>query len=1000
MTIMDDQDAHIAVVGLAARAPRAADLDEFWQRLAAGEECLTRFPGAAGRATAYGVVEGADGFDAAFFGFSPREALLLDPQHRVFLECAWEALEHAGYDPSATPGVVGVYGGCGDTGHFGTLRANAHRLPDVSDWQMRLASGNDFLTSRVSYKLGLTGPAMTVQTACSTSLVAVHTAVAALLAGECDLALAGGVTVRVPLRPGEVGDDGILAPDGHCRAFDADASGTVGGDGAGVVALKRLSDALADGDHVHAVIRGSAVNNDGAAKMGFTAPSVDGQAAAVRAAHLVAGVRPADISYVEAHGTGTPVGDPIEVRALAKAFGENVASGSVLLGSVKSNIGHTDAAAGVLGLIKVVLSLRHEQLPGTVHFRTPNPGIDFAGGPFRVSGTAQPWPRAGSARIAGVNALGIGGTNAHVIVQEPPLPEPADPAGAAQLLPISARSRAALGEAARRLAAVLRAGEADLADVAWTLQNGRTAFAHRGFVVAADPAAAAAELTRPGLVTGRAAQQAEVAFLFPGQGGQHVRMARELYDTEDVFRTELDRVAELAAPGLGLDIRTVLYPDRDDEAATARATAAFATMHLSQPALFAVQWALAALWRSRGVTPSTVLGHSLGAYAAAAVAGVLTPEDAVTLVLARSRLLQDLPAGAMLAVGLPEAQLLPLLGGRLSIAAINAPGQCVVAGPAGDVAELRDRLAARDVDARLLRISAAAHSSLVEPVMAEYSEVVSRVRLSPPSLLWISDRTGAPVTAEQACDPAYWAAHLRHTVRFGDALGRLLESSDAPLVEIGPGRTLGSLARQHPACRDERTVVASLPHPVDPASSAETMLAAAGRLWLAGVVLDWPSLHHGQPRRRVPLPTYPFERQRFLLDPPTDPTGDDRDAANLPDAADDIDDGLAFDRPDDDFVAPGTPAEHAVAALFGRLLGLREVSVHDNFFDLGGDSLIAGRLVAQLREGHGGVLTVRDVLRAATVAEVACLLDAQAAEAALPADATGVGELLPAGRPA
>ncbi|TQC43044.1 polyketide synthase [Rhodococcus sp. WS4] len=536
MTEYDEQDPFIAVVGMAGRFPGAADLAGFWDRLAAGDDCVTRFGvrAATGRTPAYAVVADSDRFDADFFGFSGWEALMLDPQHRVFMECAWEALENAGVDPAEFPGAVGVYGGSGDTGHFGTLCAHRAQLPAVSDWQLRLASGADFLTSRVSYKLGLTGPAVTVQTACSTSLVAVHVASQALIAGECDLALAGGVTVRVPCPVDDNGEEGVLSPDGTCRAFDADANGTVAGDGAGVVALKRLEDAMADGDHIHAVVRGSAVNNDGSGKIGFTAPSIDGQAAAVRAAHVVAGVDAADISYVEAHGTGTPVGDPIEVRALTKAFEASGSGdmGECALGSVKANIGHTDAAAGVIGLIKVVLSLTHERIPATPHFRTPNPQLELESSPFTVSASARPWPRTSTPRRAGVNSLGLGGTNAHVVVEEPPCPTVHQPGRPYQVLAWSARTESALAESTRRLADHIGGTDAPLEDIAWTLQTGRRDFTHRRFAVCRDrdDAVRAVRATDVSQNSSRgSSRECGVAFLFPGQGGQHIQMARGLY---------------------------------------------------------------------------------------------------------------------------------------------------------------------------------------------------------------------------------------------------------------------------------------------------------------------------------------------------------------------------------------------------------------------------------------------------------------------------------------
>ena len=974
----EEHDGFIAVVGMAGRFPGARDLDDFWSGLAAGRESVTRFATdeATGRTPAYAVVDGADEFDAAFFGYSPREALMLDPQHRVFMECAWEALEHAGCDPTTYQGAIGVYGGSGDTGHFATLRDNRAQLGGVSDWHLRMASGADFLTSRVSYKLGLSGPAVTVQTACSTSLVAVHVASQALLAGDCDLALAGGVTVRVP-HPLDEGDEGIVAADGYCRAFDAAASGTIAGDGAGIVALKRLSDALADGDHVHAVLRGSAVNNDGAAKIGFTAPSVEGQAAAVRAAYQVAGVDPAGIGYVEAHGTGTAMGDPIEVRALSKAFADGTdAVGFSMLGSVKTNIGHTDAAAGVIGLIKVVLSLQHELIPGTVNFTAPNPQLDLDLSPFMISASSRPWPRTGTPRLAGVNSLGIGGTNAHVVVEEAPASLRSEPGRANQLLPLSARTPAALQEAARRLAAHVGTSDDSLEDVAWTLQTGRRAFPHRAFVVAGDRDDAVRALTAVGSASVDATRGPDgptsVAFLFPGQGGQHVEMAHELYVQEPVFRSELDACAELARRSTGLDLRDVLY------AGTVGAAERLSDMRVSQPALFAVEYALARLWQSWGITPAAVLGHSLGAYAAATISGVLSLADAITLVVGRGAMLASLPAGAMLAVRLSEAELLPRLGARSSIAAINGPQQCVVTGPAAEVAQLHERLEADGIEARLLHISAAAHSVLVDAVADDFERLAAQMELGSPEIPWISDHTGREVTAAEASDPAYWRAHLRHTVRFSDAMETLLGRSDAHVLEVGPGRTLATLARLHPAY-DGRLVVVSLPHAADTTDDASVVLTAAGRLWQSGVAIDWAAVHAGETRRRVPLPTYPFERQRFRLEParPAEPTA--APAPAPPPNAEPVNTQVAFERPDLDqeYVLAATDTERAVAAVFGEVLGLRDVGVFDDFFDLGGDSLVATRLVAIVRDALGADLSVRALFRAPTVSQLAELIDSE-----------------------
>lgn len=674
----EEAEGFVAVIGMAGRFPGAADIEQLWANLRAGVESLRPLPEPAGTGqgyvASYGVLEGADEFDADHFGYPPAEALILDPQQRVFLECAHEALERAGYGDPDRRDSVGVFAGGATTDYRAAVTAHLDQLPFVDSWQVRVATAPDFLATRVAHKLRLTGPAVTVQTACSTSLVAVHLAGQALLAGDCRLALAGGAAVHVPYPRIAYTAGGIIAPDGHCRAFDAAAAGTVGGSAAAVVVLKPLPDALADRDHIHAVVRGSAANNDGGSAAGFTAPSVDGQARVIRAAQVVAGVGAGSIGYVEAHGTGTRLGDPIEVAALTSAFRESTdRCGYCAIGSVKSNLGHTDAAAGVVGLVKAVLAVEHGEIPPTLHVTEPNPQIDWASSPFVVAATGRRWQPADGPRRAGVSALGVGGTNAHLVLEQPPpapAPDPA-PAGAPQLLVSSATTPAARAEAAGRLAAYLdRHPGADLADVAWTLQAGRQPHRLRQYAVGSSPAAGADALRNPGsgepapelAGLGEAGDQAPpVVFLFPGQGGQQVGMAAQLYRHEPVFRTRLDEVAAVAAPGLGLDLREVLYPPARDPAAAEWARERLATIAVGQPAVFAVEYALTGLLREWGICPAAVLGHSLGAFAAACVAGVLPLADAVRLVVRRGQLLQSLPAGAMVGVGLPVPELAPLL---------------------------------------------------------------------------------------------------------------------------------------------------------------------------------------------------------------------------------------------------------------------------------------------------------------------------------------------------
>ncbi len=718
--------------------------------------------------------------------------------------------------------------------------------------------GIDFLTSRVAHKLGLTGPAITVQTACSTSLVAIHVAAQALLAGECDLALAGGASVHVPLRFGEYTEGGVISPDGHCRAFDAQARGTVGANGVGIVVLKRLAEALADGDHIHAVVRGTAVNNDGPDKVGFTAPGVTGQSEVIRAAHLVAEIDPATIGYVEAHGTATPLGDPIELAALTAAFRHGTdRRGYCRIGSVKTNIGHTDAAAGVAGFIKAVLTVEHGLIPASLHWSRPNPEIPFADSPFVVNAELYDWQPTGHPRRAGVSSFGIGGTNAHVVVEQPPARARAQAAPRPELLVLSARTAPALAASATRLAEHLqRTGERPLADAAWTLQAGRRAFEHRRFAVANDHREAVEQLLDTTTPAGRATGEPQVAFVFPGQGGQHIGMGRELYEQEPVFRAKVDECCALLAGVLGRDLREVLHPVGEEQTAAARE--ALRDMGIAQPAVFVVEYALAELWQHWGIRPTAVAGHSLGAFVAACVAGVMTLPEALLLVAERGRLLGTLPAGAMLAVPLAESAVGELLGGLhgglhgelpgelsgdgIELAAVNGPEQCVLSGPEPAVRRLLERLTAEGVDARLLHIAAAGHSAVVEPILAEFAEALARIELRPPTLPWASDTTGGWVPADRAPTVGYWTAHMREAVRFSDTLTTLLAEPGRILLEVGPGRTLTGLARRHPARGEGQSAIPSLPHPADGETALRTALTAAGRLWSAGAQLSWEAL--------------------------------------------------------------------------------------------------------------------------------------------------------------
>lgn len=879
----------IAIVGMEGRFPGADDVEAFWRNIRDGVESVTVFSddqlqerGVSAELLSdpdyvkAGVVfEGIDQFDAEFFGYTPRDAEHLDPQQRIFLECAWAALEHAGYDPSHCGGTVGVYAGSG-----ANLYLIRHVLPrydlenggNIADL-LGLMSGNlaDALCTRVAYKLDLRGPAVTVQTACSTSLMAVHTAYQALLNHECDMALAGGVSLNLLQKGGYRYQPGVIfSPDGHCRAFDAKAAGTLQGSGAGIVVLKRLEDALKDRDTIHAVIKGSAANNDGSEKVGFTAPSISGQAAVIQAAQALADISAETIGYVEAHGTGTTLGDPIEIAALTEAFRASTDNkGFCAIGSVKTNVGHLDAAAGITGLIKAVLSLKNRALPPSLNFDKPNPQIDFAGSPFYVNTKAKPWPARETPRRAGVSSFGIGGTNVHVILEEAPLAvDTVQPPEELQFLMLSGRTQTALDSAIQNLSSYLEHHpEQRLHDVAYTLQMGRKCFDHRAVALASNRAVAMHALSQhdPALFfRGEVlSEHPSVAFLFPGQGAQHVEMGLALYEHEDAFRQTVDHCCERLQPLLGLDLRELLFPlatDKDEAAARLAQTA------ITQPALFVVEYALAQWWIQQGIRPEAMLGHSIGEYVAACLAGVFTLEDALTVVAERGRLLQTTEPGAMLAVTLPKAELQSHLRHDCELAAVNAADLCVLSGTIDAIDGIEQDLARQGVAVKRLHVSHAFHSALVEPMLGEFEALLSRITLSAPRIPFISNLTGRWITTEEAVGPSYWVRHLRGTVRFADGLGDLLAKPDRVLLEVGPGETLSALARRHPQTAS-RPVLASQCHPQRIIHNTEQPVRCLVQLWVAGIDVE-DALFRGAQGQRIPLPTYPFERQSYWIDAP------------------------------------------------------------------------------------------------------------------------------------
>jgi acyl transferase domain-containing protein/acyl carrier protein len=878
----------IAIIGLAGRFPKAKDLEEFWQNLQQGREAIAFFSEAelieAGvelttlkdlnYVKAASLLETAELFDASFFDFSPREALVMDPQHRLFLECSWQALENAGYNPETYQGGIGVYAGQSiNTYLIYNIIPNKDREPvkSAGDFQLLVGNDKDFLSTHVSYKLNLKGPSLTVQTACSTSLVAIHLACQSLLTGESEMALAGGVSVRSPQKAGYIYQPGnVLSPDGHCRAFDAQSEGTIFGSGVGIVILKRLVDAIVDRDHIYAVIKGSAINNDGSLKIGYTAPSVQGQTEVVVEALANAGIEADSINYIEAHGTGTSLGDPIEIASLTQAFRTMTdKKGFCAIGSLKSNIGHLDAAAGVAGVIKTVLALQNKLIPPSINFEQPNPKIDFANSPFYVNTKLNEWKQEETPRRAGVNSLGIGGTNAHLILEEAPAFGQSFQSKPCHLLVLSAKTETALTTASKNFKNHLQKNpELNLADVAYTLQVGRQAFNYRQILIARnlEDAVDAIESQNPQNVLRSyvsESKQHSFVFMFPGQGSQYVQMGAEIYQYEPIFREQVDLSSELLKPYLGLDLREMIYPTAPNKE---QASQLLKETRITQPALFVIEYALAKLWMSWGIQPQAMIGHSVGEYVAACLAGVFSLKDALFSIATRSQLMQNLPAGAMLAVPVEEIELQNFLTSELSLAAINTPSLSVVSGPLAAIDKLEQQLIEKNISARRLHTSHAFHSQMMSPMLQPFVKQVERIRLNPPQIPYISNVTGTWIKAEEATEPEYWANHIRQTVRFAAGLGKLLDDPEQIFLEVGPGWTLSKLAQQNSPKQVKPIILSCLPHPQNPQSDLAFLLKTVGQLWLTGIPLNWSKFYGTEHPYRVPLPTYPFERQRYWID--------------------------------------------------------------------------------------------------------------------------------------
>lgn len=945
---------HIAIVGMSCRFPGADTVSQFWRNIIDGDCAAVNVSDEELRQAgvpesmitdenfvkiAYPVSD-IEHFDAQFFQYTPREAEITDPQQRLLLECSYEALENAGYTAEGFDGLIGVYAGIGSMAYYiRNLIPNQELLDSVGTLRMSIGNEKSFASTMVSYKLNLTGPSVNVDTACSTSLVAVHQACQSLLSYECDMALAGGVSLDVPQKSGMQYKEGsIISPDGICRPFDADAKGTVKGNGAGIVVLKRYADAVEDGDTIYAVISGSAVNNDGALKIGYTASSIEGQSEVISEAMNRGDVDAEQIRYLEAHGTGTILGDPIEVKALTDVYRESSnASGYCAIGSVKANIGHLDIAAGVAGLIKTCQVLHHNLVPPVIHYQAANPKIDFDSSPFYVPTEVRTLADAGEEVYAGVSSFGIGGTNAHVVLKQITQEATPQPSRMQQLFVLSAKSQKSLERQIDVLAAHLEEHPSiNLADAAYTLQVGRGSFEYRASIVgnnSQDLTQQLRERARTLHTSSDPVGNAHVYFLFPGQGAQHTQMLQNLYEEETVFAEAFDQCISKFDQHLNLALRDVIWGD-DAEAVN--------NTLVAQPAIFATEYALAQLWLSIGIKPHAMLGHSLGEYVAACIAGVFNLEDAVRLVSTRALLLQSLPSGDMMMVQLSEADIQPYLSHECALAAVNGPNICVLAGQNDVLLKLQKQLEEKQIPHRILQTSHAFHSHMLEPVLEDFRHAVSAINLNKPNMAYLSNLTGDWIDAAAVVTPEYWVDHMRKTVRFADAMAHINADPGAVLLEVGPGQVLSTLAKRS---FNARHVVSSARHAKDQRSDVVTWLQALGQLWSAGVEIDWRALHvneHGnEPRRRIAMPCYQFDRQHYWIDPQGRRAIDDQPAEQNNTSQEQPVSSVQDNKPRN--------AADLVRDTWRQAFGLSAIKDSDNFFELGGDSLLATQLISVLR---------------------------------------------------
>lgn len=981
----------IAVIGMSGKFPGAKNLDEYWDNIKNGKESIKFFSDEELRQAgvsselinnpsyvkAKGVLEGIDYFDANFFGYTPKDAQIMDPQMRLFHECCYEALEDAGCNPDSYKGLIGIYAGAKSNINWqiNTLSVSASSAAEkFANLQL---NDKDYMCSRIAYKLNFRGPSLTVNSASSTSLVAIDLACESLLMGKCDVALAGGVRLSIPQISGYLYQEGmIFSNDGHCRSFDADASGTVIGEGVGVVVLKRLEDAIADNDNIYAIVKGSFVNNDGTRKVGFTAPGVEGEAEAIKSAYVMADVEPESVSYIEAHGTATPIGDPIEIEALKMAF-DTDKTGFCAIGSVKANIGHLDAAAGVAGFIKTVLALKNKQIPPSINFSSPNPSIDFKNSPFYVNTKLTYWNESSYPRRAGVSSFGIGGANSHVILEEAPMQESTNDYLGHNIVTLSAKTRTALLNMENRLLTHIKKNSINnLNDIAYTLNTGRKEFKYRKSIVCSD----VDELTKKlssnnveGTYSTLAKDNNNIVFMFPGQGSQYVNMARELYDLDTTFKNELDLCFESVKSIADINLKDIIFGD-DTENRMIYQTS------ITQPLLFSFEYSLAKTLIKWGISPNAMIGHSIGEYVAACLAGVFSVNDALSLVILRGKLMQSLPEGSMLSVPFSCEELMPLINENLSIAALNSSKRSVVSGPDDAISAFEQLLSDKGISSIRVRTSHAFHSMMMDPILKEFEEKVKKIKLNKPNMPYISNLTGTWINNENALDPKYWVKHLRHTVRFNEGLDILLNQDRTIFIEVGPGKTLCTFVKEHEKFSKVNKVLNTLRHPKVEVSDFYFLLSKLGILWCEGVKIDWDMFYSNQNRHKMALPTYPFEKKSFWyqgnaqIETQVSKNGliEVRNVENEI-AQDSDEDQYEIDDMNDrnelstEYIKAGSELEKSITEIWEDFFGIRKIGIIDNFFELGGDSLKASIVIARIQEQLGHDIPLHQIFVSPTI---------------------------------